>query len=140
MSLILIKYEIFPAGSPAMFPKFNCKSYFTLVDGEERVEFFKLWYLSLENFLVWLWNLTKLREQLQMLNLMIHVKAFFITACLSPNIIIQISRMHILTFSQVYIPQVVNRCHISLSFVQGLFVSFKSFILWTKMKQILFVC
>ena len=69
-----------------------------------------------------------------------HVKAFFTTACLSPNIIIQISRMRILTFSQVYIPQVVNRCHISLSFVQGLFVSFKSFILLTKMKQILFVC
>ena len=39
-----------------------------------------------------------------MLNLMIHVKAFFTTACLSPNIIIQISRMRILTFSQVYIP------------------------------------
>ena len=62
MSLILIKYEIFPAGSPAMFPKFNCKSYFTLVDGEERVEFFKLWYLSLEIFFRMIVKFNKIKK------------------------------------------------------------------------------
>ena len=77
-----------------------------------------------------------------MLNWMIHVKASFTTACLSPNII---SKFHIYAFQHfpniTYDPpQVVNRYYVSLIFVQGLFVLFRSLILLTKMKQIVFVC
>ena len=81
---------------------------------------------------------TALGKRLQMLNLIIHVKAFFVTACLSPNLIIN-AFQHFPNFTYDP-PQAVNRCYILLSFVQGLFVSIRNFILLTEMKQILFVC